>query len=282
MTTTFRWLGVACFEFRLANGEVLIVDPYLDDSMTSPVRSEDIARADAICITHGHFDHVLDVGKLANRLGSQVICSREVGLNLQKQFGISPKQIRAVTAGEVVKQGGTTIEVVRARHANNRLYYARQMGLEPAAVASTEEMVRRAFAGIEDPEARERLLSHLGKYPAGEQLNYIFQFPGNLRLYLFGSVPDPELLAQVEASRAQVMLLQILWGMEEKAVEMARRSGASVVIPSHHDPFFPGQKVPEMDKVRRLFEAQSGPTFLEPVPGEWHEIRLTVEPAASS
>jgi L-ascorbate metabolism protein UlaG (beta-lactamase superfamily) len=278
----FRWLGVACFEFRLSSGEVLIVDPYIDESMTSPVRSEDIPRADVICISHGHFDHVLDVGKLANRLGSRVICSREVAPNLTRQFGIPAQQIRAVTAGEVVKQGSLGIEVVRARHVNNRMFYARQLGLDPGAAPSTEALVRRAFEGIEDPATRDRLLSHMGKYPAGEQLNYVFQFPGNLRFHFFGSVPEPELLGTVESSRTHVLVLQILWGMEEKAVEMARASGASIVIPSHHDPFFPGQKVPDMEKVRRLFGAQPGPRFLEPAPGEWHEIALTAAPRQTS
>ena len=75
MSIKLRWLGTACFEIRLSNGEALIIDPYLDDSLTCPIDSNEIERGDVICVTHGHFDHILDVGRLANRLGSTVVCS---------------------------------------------------------------------------------------------------------------------------------------------------------------------------------------------------------------
>ena len=83
MGIRIRWLGTACFEICLPSGEVIIIDPYLDEAINSAVRSRDIERADLICVSHGHFDHILDVGRLANRLGSKVICSSTVAENIQ-------------------------------------------------------------------------------------------------------------------------------------------------------------------------------------------------------
>lgn len=277
MSIKLRWLGTACFEFRLPNGEVLIVDPYMHEAFNCPIRSDDIKRADLICITHGHFDHILDVGGLANRLGSTVLCSEKVGKNIQSRFGVPEKQIQAVTAGETLRRGSIEIEVVKAIHVDNRQYFAEQLGLDPSGEISAEDMVKKVFSNIEDSNIKEKLISHMGKYPAGEQLNYIFQFPGNLRLYFFGSTPAPELLPIAEASQAQVLILQLLMGREELAFDVAVRAGASIVIPSHHDAFFPGQRVPDLKKFKGLFENRPNMSFVETVPGKWYEIKMMVE-----
>ena len=273
----FRWLGTACFEIRLANGETLVIDPYLDDSLTSPIKSNKIKRADLICITHGHFDHVLDIGRLAKRLGSTVICSEKVARNIEKRFRVPAKQLQPVTAGEILKRGSIQIEVVRAVHINNRRYFAGQLGIDhiPSGL-STEDMVKKVFESIQNKDIREKLLSYMGKYPAGEHLNYIFQFPGNLRLYFFGSTPDPRLLHILQTSHAQILILQVLSGTEESAFEFAAQAGASIVIPSHHDGFFPGQAVPDLKKMKVLFQQKTNMSFLDPLPGAWYEINTTI------
>ena len=48
-----KWLGHSCFEVTLANGGVLVTDPY-DESVGYPPLS---VRADAALSSHGHFDH---------------------------------------------------------------------------------------------------------------------------------------------------------------------------------------------------------------------------------
>lgn len=254
-----------------------MIDPYLDDSFTAPVRSDEIKRADLIAITHGHFDHVLDVGRLANRLGSTVICSEVVSRTIQNRLGVSPGRIQTVTAGEVLRRSPFTVEVVKAVHVDNRVYFAEQFGLQSSAEVNLEEMVRRVFNQIPEPKIKEKLLAHIGKFPPGEQLNYRFHFPGNLGLYFFGSVPDPELFSLAEESRAQVLILQLLRGKEEEAVEIARRCGARVVFPSHHDAFFPGQKVPDLDKVKSLFQKYPQVRFVETEAGKWYEIDTVVQ-----
>ena len=277
MPIRFRWLGTACFEFRLPTDEAVIVDPYMDDAFNCPLDSEGIKRADLICITHGHFDHVLDVGRLAGRLGSTVLCSRKVAVSIRDRLGVPEAQIQAVTAGETLRRGAIRVEVVKAVHVDNREYFAEQLDIELTEETTIEDMVRKGFGGVEDPLIREKLLSYLGKYPGGEQLNYIFRFPGNLKFYFYGSTPDPELLPLVEAAGAQILILQVLSGRERGAFEVAQRSGASIIIPSHHDAFFPGQKVPDMEKLKGLFSREPGMTFLDPVPGQWYCIDLKVE-----
>lgn len=70
------WLGHACWSIRTA-GHTILVDPFLDDSPTAPIRS-DVADADTILITHGHFDHVADANKIAKRTGAKIVAVFEI------------------------------------------------------------------------------------------------------------------------------------------------------------------------------------------------------------
>ena len=153
MTIQFRWLGTACFEFRLPTDEVVIIDPYMDDAYNCPLNSDQIQRADLICITHGHFDHVLDTGRLASRLGSTVLCSRQVAKNLPERIGVPEGQIQPVTAGETIKRGSVGVEVVKAVHVDNRQYFAEQFGVDLSDDITNEDMVRRGFGskGSQNP-----------------------------------------------------------------------------------------------------------------------------------
>jgi len=72
---TLRWLGVSSFELSHA-GRVLLLDPF--PSRPAAARPEvppGLRRpehADAILVTHGHWDHYGDVPALAERLGAAV------------------------------------------------------------------------------------------------------------------------------------------------------------------------------------------------------------------
>ena len=77
------WLGHSCWS--IATGKyTLLVDPFLDDSPTAPIKA-DAAKADFILITHGHFDHIADAVKIANRTGATTVSNFEISQWLAKQ-----------------------------------------------------------------------------------------------------------------------------------------------------------------------------------------------------
>ena len=49
-----------------------VIDPYVDDAVSAPVNSGGFEGCDYILITYGHYDHVLDVGKLASRFSPKI------------------------------------------------------------------------------------------------------------------------------------------------------------------------------------------------------------------
>jgi L-ascorbate metabolism protein UlaG (beta-lactamase superfamily) len=81
-----QWLGTAGFAIEL-DGYTLLVDPYLTRAslarcLVAPLRPDHdvirrcVPRADAIVAGHTHFDHVLDVPRIARTTGARVFGSR--------------------------------------------------------------------------------------------------------------------------------------------------------------------------------------------------------------
>lgn len=76
MATELSWLGHGTW-FMASQGKQIILDPFLDDNPMSPLKSDAVS-VDYILISHGHFDHVADAEKIAQRTGAMVIANFEI------------------------------------------------------------------------------------------------------------------------------------------------------------------------------------------------------------
>ena len=74
---TITWLGHTSFSFQLETGEVILADPWIEGNPKFP-ESYTIDRVDTILITHGHFDHVGGVRKLAAQFEPQIFANYEI------------------------------------------------------------------------------------------------------------------------------------------------------------------------------------------------------------
>lgn len=83
MSTTLTWLGHATWLVDTGT-QRLLIDPFLDDSPTAPLKSGEVS-ADFILVSHGHFDHIADVAKIAARTGATVISNYEICAWLAQQ-----------------------------------------------------------------------------------------------------------------------------------------------------------------------------------------------------
>lgn len=72
-----RYFSHSSFQLKTDAGHTILIDPFLDDNPTSPVKSADLA-ADFIVLTHGHGDHVGDAFKIAERTQALFICVNEL------------------------------------------------------------------------------------------------------------------------------------------------------------------------------------------------------------
>jgi len=72
-----RYFSHSSFQITTSNNQTILIDPFLDDNPTSPIKSEDV-NADFIVLTHAHGDHVGDAFSIAKRCGSLFICVNEL------------------------------------------------------------------------------------------------------------------------------------------------------------------------------------------------------------
>ena len=276
MTFQIKWLGTACFEIRMESQKSIVIDPYVDDSVSVPFTWDQVEGCDYIFLTHGHYDHVLDVGKLTNRFNPEIFCSREVADALIEHQGIEPERFAYVTAGDVVERGDMRAEIVNGVHVDFAAMYQRIMGrdlLEDTGGDLKKAIEALMGPGVAPPEqAQEWML----KYPQGEQLNFVFEINGGKRIYMAGSYPDPSLLEVAKNTRAYMTLLQVLpgnalKGLEEQTAQFGLASGAEIIVPQHHDPLMEGAQAADLTRVRELFEKHNV-RFQEFEPGRWYKF----------
>ncbi len=72
-----RYFSHSAFQITTNDGKKILIDPFLDDNPTSPVKSADVD-ADYIVLTHGHGDHIGDSFKIAGRTDPLFICVNEL------------------------------------------------------------------------------------------------------------------------------------------------------------------------------------------------------------
>ncbi|MDH5438131.1 MAG: metal-dependent hydrolase [Candidatus Bathyarchaeota archaeon] len=111
-----RWLGHSAFEIQLMNKTVLI-DPWLDGNPKAPLRASDITKADIVCVTHDHSDHLGDALDICKRTGATFVGVHELSVYAQEK-GV--EETVGINIGGTVDVKGTGISMVRAFHSCTR------------------------------------------------------------------------------------------------------------------------------------------------------------------
>ncbi|MCB0750821.1 MAG: metal-dependent hydrolase [Ignavibacteriae bacterium] len=72
-----RYFSHSAFQITTDSGVVILIDPFLDDNPTSPVKSNEV-HPHYIILTHAHGDHLGDSFKIAKRTDPTFICVNEL------------------------------------------------------------------------------------------------------------------------------------------------------------------------------------------------------------
>jgi L-ascorbate metabolism protein UlaG (beta-lactamase superfamily) len=114
MPIEITWLGHGCF--ALATGQHhLIIDPFLDDSPTAPVKAKDVD-ADFLLVSHGHYDHIADAAAIANRTGATVLANYEIATWLHTKHKV--QRTVGMNLGGATRQAFGIAKLTLAHHSS--------------------------------------------------------------------------------------------------------------------------------------------------------------------
>jgi L-ascorbate metabolism protein UlaG (beta-lactamase superfamily) len=108
-----RFLGHAAFTLE-HEGTTLLVDPFLTSNPKAPVGPDEVS-ADAVLLTHGHFDHIEDVVAVAQRTGAPVVAIKEIADELAGDLG-DGHEIHDPNLGGTVSFDWGSVRLVPAWH----------------------------------------------------------------------------------------------------------------------------------------------------------------------
>ncbi len=106
------WLGHSMFELRFPTGEVLVLDPWVEDNPAYP-KDYKIGKIDAIAASHAHYDHVNDLIPLAKKFSPKVVAIFETATWFEKK-GV--KNTIAINKGGTVDLGFVKLTMTHAIH----------------------------------------------------------------------------------------------------------------------------------------------------------------------
>ncbi|HEY3822560.1 MAG TPA: MBL fold metallo-hydrolase [Polyangiaceae bacterium] len=249
-TVRVQWLGTAGFVVE-HDGHTLLIDPYVTRAslarcVVAPLHPDRdvirrcLPRADAIVVGHSHFDHVLDVPRIARTTGARVFGSRSAAALCLAQ-GVEPDHVEVVekdAGGEPVERevGPFALRFIPSAHSR----FALGRVPFPGDIADCSDVPMRTEA-----------------YKCGAVFGVEIRVAGRT-LYHLGSAEIVD--ANIDVKNVDLLLMCVAgWTSSRDFPErVGHRLAPAAVLLSHWDDFFRS-----IDRPARLLPAMQMPRLVE-------------------
>jgi L-ascorbate metabolism protein UlaG (beta-lactamase superfamily) len=239
------YLGTNGYQFEF-KGHSLLVDPYFSrvellsiafGSRLQPNASRInnglnhlAPKADAILVTHGHFDHLLDVPTVMAKTRARLVASAS-SVDLARRAGASSGE--ALKPGDVRRLGPWKIRVLSATH--DRLFGKVPFDRPPSPAGLSAEAAYSAEAAATAGSAKAGPPQRAADWICGEPLAFLIEVNGQ-RIYIDSGGTPAQLPPNEHVDLA--ILGMALPDSRERLHAALERLHPRYILPSHQDDFF--------------------------------------------
>lgn len=119
MTITLTWLGHGSFKLETASDKIIYLDPWIEKNPVCPIKLSDVTRADIVCVTHGHTDHIGDSIKIVNKTGAVFVSTPELYLFAKKNGIPDEERLCSLNIGGSSIIRGIEVIMTNAAHTSD-------------------------------------------------------------------------------------------------------------------------------------------------------------------
>jgi L-ascorbate metabolism protein UlaG (beta-lactamase superfamily) len=236
-----QWLGHATTRITTTGGKTIVIDPFLTGNPTTPEEFKDLSAfgpVDLILITHGHSDHVADLGELARLSGAKVVANYELALQLAALGVIEADNAIGMNKSGTVTPLGADIKV----------------HMVPAEHSSSVDLPGLGLPLVQ--ENGQRFLN------AGAPVGYVVELENGFKIYHSGDTGvfgDMALIHDLYAPDLALVCIGGHFTMDPEGAAYAMRElvKPKQVIPIHYGTY------PIIDRTPAEFKAALGDTSIQ-------------------
>ncbi|MHA1914536.1 MAG: MBL fold metallo-hydrolase [Promethearchaeota archaeon] len=225
-----RWLLTAAFEILTDNFKILI-DPWISRPSNAPLQLKtklrDIRNFDAIFLSHGHFDHSLDVPEIVKNTETRVYCSKQIRKVFIKEFNAEEENLIEINPGQNIEfKPDLKVTIIKSKH----------IQFDDFAL-SRGTLLRNANLD----ETKKQQFAEMGKYVMGDVFGFLMEFSNGKKVVHFGSGGYYEEELKKLPQDLDLFLAPVAGrGDADKVIAgMANFFKPKMIIPHHYDDFFP-------------------------------------------
>jgi L-ascorbate metabolism protein UlaG (beta-lactamase superfamily) len=247
-----KWLGCACFELDFG-GLTVVSDPWITPSKKHDLTWEAVERCDYITLSHGHFDHTLDIPALVEKFNPGVLCGEGTAVPLLKWADINPMKVYPMSPDLELDFDAVKIRALFGRHI-------------PLAgkAAARAEWAKNHVVNHGDPN-----LIELAFWGDLEYRNFLYTMPNGTSVLLWGSkLGAVEQRNILRGLHPDIAIMQMTVNSAADTAAICAEMGCKVVLPHHID--FPGDYMPLVLELREELAKQvPGIRCIIPEYGTW-------------
>jgi L-ascorbate metabolism protein UlaG (beta-lactamase superfamily) len=265
-----RWLGNSNYEVSY-RGQVILVDNFYNRGSRAPYvgfTPDQVKRADAIFVTHGHKDHMSDTAQVALQTNAPVYGHQTVIDTLLKQ-GVPAKQLNSFKGLETFTFDGFTVQMVHIYH---------NIGAKTLYRDAIKDYMKPTPAQLAEEAAIDAKGSNSPDITLQGLFAFLFTFDSGFTFLGAESAAHPQgwtdqLKTVVQKNNATFDVVAVpyqvgyapLTDIQTKTWPFIQLTNPRLIIPLHHDVFPDFPMSPTEPLAQKIKEELPGSRFYSPL-----------------